>query len=74
MEDFIFQEIMEQADDELRLDIMMMRLNDDVSTIFRQIACYKFEQELHKNFRKKVIYTKKEIGKLFYKIYVVIYG
>jgi|AntAceMinimDraft_18_1070375.scaffolds.fasta_scaffold08787_4 oligoendopeptidase F len=72
MEDFIFQEIMEQADDELRLDIMMMRLNDDVSTIFRQIACYKFEQELHKNFRKKGYLSKKEIGKLFSK-YMLLY-
>ncbi|TSD04234.1 MAG: Uncharacterized protein Athens071412_775 [Parcubacteria group bacterium Athens0714_12] len=65
MEDFILQEITKQADDELRLAIMMMRLNDDISTIFRQIACYKFEQELHNNFRKKGYLSKKEIGKLF---------
>ncbi|MBU2234004.1 M3 family oligoendopeptidase [Patescibacteria group bacterium] len=65
IEDFILQEITKQADDELRLAIMMMRLNDDISTIFRQIACYKFEQELHKNFRKKGYLSKKEIGKLF---------
>ena len=65
MEDFILQEITKQTDDELKLAIMMMRLNDDISTIFRQIACYKFEQELHNNFRKKSYLSKKGIGKLF---------
>lgn len=67
MEDFVLQEIAEQADDELKLAIIMMRLNDAVSTIFRQIACYKFEQELHKTFREKGYLSKKEIGKLFQK-------
>ncbi len=67
MEDFVLQELMEESDDELRLALMMMRLNDDVSTIFRQIACYMFEQELHKEFRKKGYLSKEEIGKLFQK-------
>ena len=67
MEDFILQEITKQTDDELKLAIMIMRLNDDISTIFRQIACYRFEQELHNNFRKKGYLSKKEIGKLFQK-------
>ena len=47
MEDFVLQEILKKADDDLRLSIMMMRLNDEVSTIFRQVACYRFEQQLH---------------------------
>ena len=34
MEDFILQEITKQTDDELKRAIMMMRLNDDISTIF----------------------------------------
>ncbi len=67
MEDFVLQEILKQADDELRLSIMVMKLNDDVSTIFRQIACYKFEQELHQEFRQKGYLSKEEIGKLFQK-------
>ncbi len=67
MEDFVLQEILKQADDELRLSVMVMKLNDDVSTIFRQIACYKFEQELHQEFRQKGYLSKEEMGKLFQK-------
>jgi len=67
MEDFVLQEIVRKADDELRLSIMMMRLNDEVSTIFRQVACYRFEQELHDQFRQKGYLSKEDIGKLFRK-------
>ena len=67
MEDFVLREILRQADDELRLSIMMMKLNDEVSTIFRQVACYRFEQELHQSFREKGYLSKDEIGKLFQK-------
>jgi oligoendopeptidase F len=67
MEDFVLQEIMRKADDEMRLSIMMMRLNDEISTIFRQVACYRFEQELHEQFRKKGYLSKEEIGRLFQK-------
>jgi len=67
MEDFVLQEIVRKADDELRLSIMMMRLHDEVSTIFRQVACYKFEQELHDQFRQIGYLSKEDIGKLFRK-------
>ena len=67
MEDFVLQEILKRADDELRLSIMMMKLNDDVSTIFRQVACYRFEKELHHDFRQKGYLSKEEIGRLFQK-------
>lgn len=67
MEDFVLQEVLKKADDELRLSIMMMRLNDEVSTIFRQVACYRFEQELHLEFRNKGYLSKEDIGKLFQK-------
>ncbi|MBI5634994.1 MAG: M3 family oligoendopeptidase [Nitrospirae bacterium] len=67
MEDFVLKEILRQADDELRLSIMMMKLNDEVSTICRQVACYQFEQELHRIFRDKGYLSKQEIGKLFQK-------
>jgi oligoendopeptidase F len=44
-----------------------MKLNSDVSTIFRQVACYRFEQELHQTFRAKGYLSKNEIGKIFLK-------
>jgi oligoendopeptidase F len=65
MEDFVLQEMLKHADDELRLSIMMMKLNDDISTIFRQAACYRFEQALHHDFRQKGYLSKEEIGRLF---------
>ncbi|MBI2310777.1 M3 family oligoendopeptidase [Candidatus Collierbacteria bacterium] len=67
MEDFIWEELMAETDDELRLAIMAKKLDDDIGTIFRQVACYRFEQELHWTFRKKGYVGKKEIGKLFQK-------
>ena len=67
MEDFILKKLLEDADDESKLALMMSQLNDEVSTIMRQVACYKFEQELHKEFRKKGYLSKEEIGKIFIK-------
>jgi len=67
MEDFVLQEIMKKADDELKLAISMQRLNDNISSIQRQIASYVFQQELHEEFRKKGLLPKEEIGGLFQK-------
>lgn len=67
MEDFVLEDILQRADDELKLAIMVRKLHDDVSTIFRQVACYTFEQELHRQFREKGYLSKKEIGILFRK-------
>jgi oligoendopeptidase F len=46
---------------------MVLKLNDDVSTIFRQVACYTFEQELHHEYRQRGYLSKKEIGEIFRK-------
>jgi oligoendopeptidase F len=74
MEDFILQEIIKDADEELKLALMMMKLNGDISTIFRQAACYRFEQELHQEFKKKGYLSKEEIGKVFQKHMVAYMG
>lgn len=65
MEDFVLEELKKEANDETRLALMMMKLNSDVSTIQRQVACYIFEQQLHQEFREKGYLSKKEIGSLF---------
>lgn len=67
MEDFVLEELMKESDDELKLSLMMQKLNGDISSIIRQISCYMFEQELHKEFREKGYLTKEEIGKMFQK-------
>jgi oligoendopeptidase F len=65
LEDFVLQEILKKSGGELKLAIMMKKLDDDVSTIFRQVACYGFEASLHELFRKRGYLSKEEIGKLF---------
>lgn len=67
MEDFVIEELLKSADDETRLALMVEKLDGDVSSIIRQISCYRFEQELHKEFRKKGYLSKEEIGKMFQK-------
>lgn len=67
MEDFVTDELLKSCDDGTKLSLMMMKLNDDVSTIFRQVACYKFEQELHLQFRKDGYLPKEKIGEIFSK-------
>jgi len=67
MEDFVLEELLKEADDEERLAVLMMKLNDDISTIFRQVALYNFEMELHKSFKEKGYLSKEDIGKLFKK-------
>ncbi|MBN2655181.1 MAG: M3 family oligoendopeptidase [Nitrospirae bacterium] len=67
MEDFVLEDIIKKADDRTKLSVMMRKLNDDVSTIFRQIALYNFETELHNEFRKQNYLSKQEIGRIFKK-------
>lgn len=64
-EDFVFDELIRQASDEERLIIMMAKLQDKVQTIFRQIAAYNFEFELHNEFRKQGYLSLENIGKIF---------
>jgi oligoendopeptidase F len=66
-EDFVLQEILNTATPQLKLAILVKKLEDDVSTIFRQIAFYSFETELHTQFRQKGYLSKVEIGELFAK-------
>lgn len=67
MEDFVFARAQQDYTPADQLYLLMEKLNDDVSSIFRQVACYKFEQELHKSYREKNYLTKEEIGALFTK-------
>src|SRR5690606_34227717 len=68
MEDFVLTEVLKEneEDEELRLGIMMMKLDDEISTIFRQIACINFERELHQKFREIGYLSKEAIGEMFH--------
>ena len=66
-EDFVFEKLLQSASNKQKLSLLMSKLDDEVSTIFRQVAVYNFETELHKTFREKGYLPKKEIGKIFQK-------
>lgn len=66
-EDFVLDEVGQKANDDELLAIYMQKLNDDISTIFRQIACYEFEWELHQTIRQKGHLSWQEIGTIFQK-------
>lgn len=66
-EDAVLQTYLDDANETERLTILMSDLNDSVSSIFRQIACYEFEFELHTVFREKGYLSFAEIGKIFQK-------
>lgn len=67
MEDFVLQEILKTADEETKFGLMISKLDTEIATIFRQIACYQFEAELHQQFREKGYLSHQEIGKIFQK-------
>lgn len=67
MEDFITDKLAEDADEGMKLTLMMGQLDSLVSTIFRQVAIYKFEQELHRTYRTEGYVTLETINNLFKK-------
>lgn len=67
MEDFVLMDILKDAGEKERLSIYLDILSDSISTITRQVACYKFEQDLHTTFRKNGYLSSKDISRLFKK-------
>lgn len=67
MEDFVFTELLDEVGEEEKLAILMKKLEDDISSIMRQIALYNFEKELHETYRKENYLSKEKIGKIFRK-------
>lgn len=74
MEDFVFQELLKSCSDKEKLGLLMEKLNDDISSIMRQVAGYSFEKELHEKFREKNYLSKEEIGEIFQKHMVAYMG
>lgn len=67
MEDFVIARLSQEMTEEERLSLLVSKLDNDISTIFRQVACYRFEQDLHAQFRLKGHLSSDEIGALFQK-------
>lgn len=64
-ENFVLENISESLSEKEKDLLLFKSLEEDVSTIFRQIACYNFELELHKQFRDKGFLSKDDISKIF---------
>ena len=74
MEDFVWQEIVKEANDEQKFVLIMQKIDDDIGTIFMQVACYTFEQNLHKQFREKGYLSKAEISEIFLNSFSNLFG
>jgi oligoendopeptidase F len=66
-ENFAFEEIWEKLSDKEKIIALHDRISDDVQTIFRQIACFNFELELHNEIRDKGFVSKEDIAKMLSK-------
>lgn len=64
-EDFVFEEILIQSNEQERLSLMMKKVSDDIATIHRQIAGYRFELAMHSEFRMSGYLTKQRLGEIF---------
>jgi oligoendopeptidase F len=64
MEEFVFDGLLKEDNDEMRLQAIMMKLNDEIIHIFMTAAENNFEFELHQKFREKGYLSIEEIGRL----------
>ncbi|MES2470624.1 MAG: M3 family metallopeptidase [Patescibacteria group bacterium] len=60
-ENFVFDKLLETADDEQKIILLHNRLNDEIATVFRQTAFFNFELELHNLIREKGAASNEEI-------------
>jgi oligoendopeptidase F len=66
-ENFATEEIESKLSERERIILLHNKLIADMSTVFRQIAFFNFEMELHGRIRKEGMVPKEEIAKLFNK-------
>lgn len=66
-ENFVFDELFETLTDDEKIIALHDKINSSIATIFRQIACFNFENELHTLVREKGFASKEEIAKLMNK-------
>ena len=67
MEDFVFEEILEEFGEEEKFYLLFNKILKEISDIYRQIALYFFELELHESYRKEGYLSKERISEIFSK-------
>ncbi len=60
-ENFVFDELLPTLSPREQIVALHNKISDSVSTVFRQIACFNFEYELHMQIREKGSISKKDI-------------
>lgn len=65
VEDYVYDELISEMDDHQRLELLMKKLNDSVSAVHRQIACYQYEQAIHQSYRQTGFVGSDRLGALF---------
>ena len=66
-EQLIFDKIMEKLTDKEKVIALHDKINNSVGTIFRQVACFNFELELHEKVRHDGFVPAEEIAKIMNK-------
>lgn len=66
-ENFAFEEMLGRLNNKEKALALFNRVYDDIGTIFRQIACFNFELEMHKTIREKGNLSKEELAKMMNK-------
>lgn len=65
MEDFLVEKLSANVDEETKLALKISSLEDAIVSIPRQVACYRFEQNLHNFFRENNFLARDDIEKIF---------
>ncbi len=63
-ENLAFEEMFEKLNDKEKVVALHNQIADNISTIFRQVACFNFELELHTKIREKGFLSASEISAL----------
>lgn len=66
-ENLVFEDALKNVSDSEKMILLHDKINDDIATIFRQIACFNFENELHLTIRKEGFLPKEKIAELMNK-------
>lgn len=66
-ENLVFEEALQNISPKEKMILLHNKISDDIATIFRQIACFNFENELHLTIRKEGFLPKEKIAELMNK-------